>query len=500
MARPIAEGQLRLFGRIDTRPNEETAALASSRASCRCSWRPAGNLWKDVLKAGSFPLVLEMDCDLGADGIRRFTPPRGGIAIVMQSAILGSAILDRLGRTKPGNDAYEASAIQLWSNAPNLRELFGRRFKRHSDLDVSQKARGDHTDVLPDRLGIPYGRDARRWTVARLLRVGKEAATRERLPLSQETCIQCGLYESAKLDPVIPSKLTKTNVRGMLRQGLFDLGPSHAGLDRGTRRLVLQRFIETARRHGALSDEEFQRWMNEDFNNIVHQISKRKTSGGTLDRAIVRQAIVEETFDAYFAVGHAMDVGMRTFAASLDEPLAPMEKHLFSCWYYAQPWLGGLTLMMLHGQFALLRPAIIGVLNEPRSIKARGALIRLLLYYGEMTSKRREADRRAKQLALARNVSGRSATFDSSRVDTLRSRPEWDERVNSLVDRLVADRRPTCNCAGTGRWRMASVEGQQVTLLCERCSAERIIVLTETDIQELRCALLNQAEKNCSGA
>jgi hypothetical protein len=280
----------------------------------------------------------------------------------------------------------------------------------------------------------------------------------------------------------------------MLRQGLFDLGPSQVTVGGETRRLVQDRFIRTVQRHGKSSNEEFQRWMNEDFSNIVHQISKKKTSGGTIDRAVVRQAIVEETFGAYFTVAQAMDVGMRAFAASLSEPLSPKEKRIFASWYYLQPWLGGLTLMMLQHQFPLLKPAIIGTLNEPRSAEARGALIRLLLYYGEMTGKRREADRRAKQRALARNVRGRPAKSSASKIGTLRSRPARDERVDVLLDQLVVTRQISCQCALKARWSLTNVDAlrtaHKVTLSCERCGEAKVIALTAGDISELQRVLL----------
>jgi hypothetical protein len=147
MSRVIDERELRRFGCVEIHPNEGADAGSFAQASYSCSWCPDRELWRDTLESGAFPLVLRMDCHLDRDGIRHFAPPGDSIAVVMRSAVLGSAILDRFGRTSPADDAYGASSLQLWQSASNLRELFGRRFKRYSDLAILNAARGDHGDV-----------------------------------------------------------------------------------------------------------------------------------------------------------------------------------------------------------------------------------------------------------------------------------------------------------------------------------------------------------------
>jgi hypothetical protein len=453
-------------------------------------WRPNQRFWKRLLKEAAFPPGLAMNCDVWPDRTRHFFPGNGAIGTIVEGTILGDLILDASGRTKPENDVYSASAIQLWNIAPNLRELFSRRFKRLSDLEISHTARCGHNDVLPDRLGIPPESNARRWTTAELLRIGKEAAKRESQRLNTETCIQYGLYEAAKLDPLGPHELTESNVRRILRHCLFDLGPSQVAVDRKIRRLVRDRFIKAVQRHGRCSNAAFQRWIDKDFNNIVHQIAKKMRPGGPIDRAVVRQAIVEESFDAHFEVARAMDQGMKAFAASLPKPLTRKEKVIFATLYFGQPWLGGLTLMMLHSHFPALKPAILDVQNDPRSLEAHGTVIRLLQFYGEMAYKRREADREIKKRRFARNVDGRPARDVDRKINTLALRPTRDVRTDTLVDDLVQMHSISCKCRRQGQWSMTAVDraqaGQRVTLRCEQCGQVKIIKLTAGAIQKLR--------------
>jgi hypothetical protein len=430
-----------------------------------------------------------MDCSLTPDGCRRFTPIEPNVDTVARGAIVGAAIRDASGLTRPVQDVYNASAIQLWQVAPHLGALFGRRFKRRSDLELSRGSSASHRDVLPDQLGVVPGSNSRRWTIAQLLKQGRKAAERAGRPLSQETCIQHGLHEAAKLNPVPPSELTKSKVRRMLRFGLFDLGPS-PGVDKTTRRRVRDRFIAAVRHHGDDSNEEFQGWLTKNFyDDVVKQIAKKKKPDGPINRITVCQAIVEDSFESHFEVAECMDVGMKAFAASLAKPLNRDEKAIFAICYHSQPWLGGLTLLMLHAHFAFLRPAVIELLNNPRSNEARGTLIRLLLIYGEMASKRREADRHAAKHRRARNHAGRPAKLSSRGVDASEARPPRD-LANELVTHLCETRAIICKCGVRARWFLCNADrfsaDRRVKFQCERCEQTAVIKLTKADIQKLR--------------
>jgi hypothetical protein len=271
----------------------------------------------------------------------------------------------------------------------------------------------------------------------------------------------------------------------MLRFVLFDLGPANA-VDKTTRRRVRDRFIEAVRRHRDDSHEAFQRWLTKNFDNVVHQISKKTKPDGPIDRVTVRQAIVEDSFESHFEVAESMDVGMKAFAASLRIPLNRDEKIAFATCYQSQPWLGGLTLLMLNAHFPFLRPAVIELLNDPRSTEARGTLVRMLLFYGEMASKRREADRDAKKRGLARNRAGRPAKYSARGVDALQPRRDL---TKEFVSHLRETRAINCKCSDGGCWSLNAdrfKSDHRVKLKCERCQHTAVMKLTQSDLQSLR--------------
>jgi hypothetical protein len=488
MSHPLPIRHLRRFGSVQVYPLEDDNQGSPPQSNHRYVWRPDPEIWSEVLRAGAFPLQLEMRCSLGANGCRFFTPIEPPVDTVARAAIIGAAIRDASGRTRAVQDAYNASAIQMWQVAPNLSELFARRFKRTSDLQLSQGSSASHRDVLPEQLGVvPVpGGNSRRWTIAALLKQGRKAAERDGRPVSDESCIQYGLYEAAKLHPIPASKLTKSKVRRMLRLGLFDLGPSN-DVDKATRRRVRDRFIKAVQQHRNDSDVVFRRWLTS-FDNLVHQISKKKKPDGPIDRAIVRRAIVEDSFASHFEVAECMDVGMRAFAASLAKPLNRNEKATFALLYQSQPWLGGLTLLMLNAHFALLSPAITELLKNPRSTESRGTLIRMLLFYGEMASHRRAADRDAKKRGLARNTAGRPAKHSGRGIEALAGRPELS-LAKEIVRYLCEVRGIDCECHAGGRWFLVNADrfssDRRVDVECERCQAKAVIMLTAADIEML---------------
>jgi hypothetical protein len=485
MSRPIPQRHLRRFGTVAL----DFSDAASDVPTRRYSWRPDPEIWRDYLAAPLFPIDLAMNSAADPGGFRRFTPINGSRGLVAKSAVLGSVILDRCGRTRPEDDLDNASAVQLWIIASSLREYFGRNFKRVSDLQIARNAGVGSKTVLPERLGAPRGSNQRGWTITKLLRIGKAAAKERTRRRDIGTFIQYGLYEAAKLEPIEPQELTQSRVRGLLRQCLFDFGPAEVP-DGTTRRLVRDRLNRAMQRHGHQSNAEFQKWITKDFANIVHQIAKKTKPGGEIDRAVVRQALLEDCFDAHFVVARGMDQGMRLFAALFPDRLNRMEKLLFSTLYFSQPWLGGLTLAMLLPSHPWLRPAGLDVMDNPRADQARGALGRLLQYYGEMTRNRREADREIKRRRFARNVGGGLARAVNCDVNRIASRPSETDQAAALIEHIAATRSVGCKCRRKPRWQVSAVKptkaGLRVALNCERCGEERIVNLTKTTLGQLR--------------
>jgi hypothetical protein len=91
---------------------------------------------------------------------------------------------------------------------------------------------------------------------------------------------------------------------------------------------------------------------------------------------------------------------MKEFASLLPTPLKPDEQQQFEAMYYRQPWLGGLSLVLLRDRLQFLRDALVSLWDEPTSPHRIGVVHRMLAYYAAMASEAREADRRRKARKL----------------------------------------------------------------------------------------------------
>jgi hypothetical protein len=489
MSRAIPLRNLARLGEIEFAAENERDADTSLRRDGRCTWRPRPERWRQLLTSDAFSLELALDCYGTKEGHRRFIPSEGAMGTTARAAILGSVIRDRFRRTRPEDDALNASAVQLWRTAPHLSELFGRQFKRISDLRVPRSS-SCFPNVLPDDLGTVDGSRSPDSSISKLLRVGHNAALAAGQKPTQERCIQYGLFEAAKVRPIPESELTKTRVRRLLRFSLFDLGHATDAVDRETRRRVRRRFIGAMQKHGNVSGDAFEQWLTSDFDNIIHQLSKKQKPDGAINRRTVRQALVEESFDAYFEVAKCMDVGMKTFAAALQPPLNPSERRNFAILYYGQPWLGGLTLLMLQAHFGFLRATVLNVLENPNSVEARGVLIRMLLFYGQMAKNRRQADREAKESRFARNSAGRRVKQLGTHVERAGSRQPRSASAADVVNQFLETRVASCRCGVEARWTLTGVSPLQavhrVTLKCDQCKKEVVIDVTKADAARLR--------------
>jgi hypothetical protein len=101
-------------------------------------------------------------------------------------------------------------------------------------------------------------------------------------------------------------------------------------------------------------------------------------------------------FQALRYTGQCVDIQMRAFVQSIEPQLTPDERAVFEQMYFAQSWLGGIPLVVLHRYFAPLREAIEDLWLDPENAEKAGVLLRVLQFHAEMVTKRREADRLAK--------------------------------------------------------------------------------------------------------
>jgi hypothetical protein len=237
--------------------------------------------------------------------------------------------------------------------------------------------------------------------------------------------------------------------------------------------------------HLADDTETFDRWFRK-VDNLVHQIAKKKSDGGPIDRESVRQALLEIVFQAYVYVGECVHHQMLAFRDSLPRPPSKAERAIFDSMYLRRPYLGDLPMVLLHDRFSMLREVILDIWDNPKESEQHGVLLKLLSYYEEMSRKRREGDRRYKQQHNRRNVGGRSALVIPLNPNTEVTSDSHAELFQRIAAEHRATRRAQCQCPTLDNW-VAKVEGQpddQIVVIQDGCTVcghwERVsISLTE---------------------
>jgi hypothetical protein len=282
-SRPIRSRELNGFGKVELHRLDAVGSsnAGSFKTSHRCVWRPNPQLWESCFESSPPAFSLTMDCHVGLDGNRLFLSPGGPAVAICQASMLGFCVLYATGRMNHQKDRDTKTALQLFQLSSKLHAVFARKYKRESDLQISIGGGGRSDDVLPDQLAVSPG-CCRRWTIAELMKRGRESAQAKGQALNEENCIAFGLYEAAKVDPVNPDGLTRAKVRQMLRIALFDLGPCPDAVDKGTQSRVRERFMRAVEGHCDDTEEDFRCWLTGAVDNIVGQIAKKKGDGGQL--------------------------------------------------------------------------------------------------------------------------------------------------------------------------------------------------------------------------
>ncbi len=406
----------------------------------RYTWRPPHGIEGELPQGFS----LTFDCLTGPDGVRRFAPEGGIHSFIIKAALGGEAVRTGLIEPSPEQRFSDRAMRLFYQMSPGFREHLDRTFTRESDFYVP---RGGH--ILPAELGLDAAGRGEPWTPRGLIARGRaEAVTPENV--DNATGIRLGLTAAARLRPLDPKTLSKAQARALVRLALFDLGPADAPLPKRAIDTVQERLFTTLEDHIDDDTEHFERWFFVNINNIVHLIGKQRKNGGTMPRAVVRQALLELVFRSFTSVGNCIHIQMTAFARALPEPLSELERAHFESLYQNQSYLGGFPLVLLHDRFDFLREAILDVLADPSDVLRVGVVLRLLDYYGTMVCHRREADRQYK--AQPRNEQNRVVQvlpFDPDRdFGVAPARNTFQEIAGALRE----SRQASCLCVTNGHW------------------------------------------------
>lgn len=435
----------------------------------RLIWSPSPSL---DLPAG---FNLSLDCLTSQSGVRRVAPNNDAIEFLLQAALAGHAILIRSTGHTPEREFSYGMIRLFFQQAPHFQEHLARSFRRESDLTVERKARADPSqrDVLPHLVHELYSEGDQRLSVGKFLNEGRQAAMEagHQNP-NDEVAIRFGLFEAARAHPIDPATLSRDEAAAVVRLGLFGLGRHAGAISAEIRDRVVARILAAFEKQQDKSPEDFDRWLRKP-DNIVHAVAKQKKGGGPIDREIVRGVYADLVFRAHEYVGELSTIALNAVLAALPVPLKSDERAVFEAIYFARPWLGGLSVVMLRDRFPFLREIVLALFADPTNLQVAGSLLRMLEFYGDMSEKRRAADVRAKAGAGHRLV-------DAGNWQDLHELGESDSTSHSVeFERLVATYRDqiaaSCDCRSTSHWtpRVDPTTVDKETILindgCETC-------------------------------
>ena len=365
-------------------------------------WRPPERLAAFLPPGYSIPV----DCWKDSDGLRRIVPRCSFEELIDLAPVGGLAVLHGIHGFDPQIDySYRAMFLvhqhvrgRTYKNSRGMKEHLSREFLYARDLFVRRLGRivDGECDVLPDAVGLNAEGKGRRLSVSELTELGRRTAREAgRNNQNSAQAIQYGLLAAAKMNPL---EVTPDEVPNLVRMALFDLPAGEKAPSKELVEIVTERLLAAIDRHLDDSGEAFDAWFTGSKNSLLKQIAQQKSKpGGKLSRDDVRRALLHLGWQAYSYVGQCVHALMRTIKNSVPVPLNETEKRLFETMHESQPVYGDLPLALLAERARYLRQAILAMWNEPENGDHLRVLHRLLAYYAEMASKRREADRQSKQ-------------------------------------------------------------------------------------------------------
>jgi hypothetical protein len=387
----------------DELPTAPTAGHSSCLHQSRWTWRPP------LAVAAQVPenFALEMSCHDIAGAMRRFSPSNGVEQLVHQAWLGGLAILCETRHLDREQRNHFRGSFFLFQLSRSMQEYFNRQFKSGQDLTIRAQGRHGATDinVLPEGLGLDSDGRGKKWSVAQLLRQGELAAqTAGDLPISPEKAIQHGLFVAAKLNPLI---VPECSLARLIKTALFDVDREQVAVPAEVCDQVRDRIFKAFATHLGDGTETFNEWFSGKKSTLIKQIAKqRRAPGGPLDPDLVRRAIVDIGWQAFSEVGDCIHAQMNAFAAALPSPLDAEERLFFDNVYLQRPCFGNIPLVLLWARARFLKRAMMDLWLRPHESEPLGVLYRLLEYYTEMTSRRRDADRMSKQVTAANEGRG----------------------------------------------------------------------------------------------
>lgn len=280
--------------------------------------------------------------------------------------------------------------------------FFSREFSGPRDVVVSRGGLDDDLLVAWESAFThrPYGNDTcipsafGTWTLDMLRAAGDIAARGVGIasPTNAEM-IHFGLVEVARSAHTVGATLTP---RTIVLRATFNIDIDEQLIDKCLAHRAMPHLMRLLEKHKNDSPDKFDKWFWGRRSNIVKQLAKLKTIKPVLNHEEARDFLLSVAFQSFYYVSNTIHQLMQVLGGAIDPPLNEREESAFKHMYMNQPYLGGLSAIVLHPRWRFLMPAMAMVWKDPSNRGNIQVLQRTLILYSEMARERRNADNRRK--------------------------------------------------------------------------------------------------------
>lgn len=389
MVLPISDSP---FGVVEFVPLKEDNADVPSkvlRTTGTQVWTPPAELSSEFVE----PIRIGLEECVTSEGTRIYFPMDKIPKCISHAQDAGFALFSRDNRLSWENQTTYQAMRLIFDHVRRTNNYLRRKFACVDDLIIRRHGRVSYGEnsVLPEDLGLDALGRGQRWSVADLLRHGRQQAREAGIDEpNEETAIRYGLFAAAERNPLFVDK--QEEVESLVRLALF--APTDCTESLADRQVaqVYERLTYLLDRHRFDSREDLNRWLRGGHSNLPKAIANRN-----MDKDIVGKALQQLGWQAHRYVADCVARFFRTFQSALAQPLNPCEREIMGHMYMPQPYLGGLSLLLMYNRAGCFSPIFDRLWSSPGDPTAVKILHRLFWYYVEMSDKRRDADRRSKR-------------------------------------------------------------------------------------------------------
>lgn len=424
-------------------------------------WKPSTELAKHLPTGFEIRLAL-----LEASEHRRIVPIAVG-DFCLQAALVGEAISRLRDRLSAEELATYRMMRFLFQLGGQLRErVDDRSFKSFRELYIARTVEwpGDYRDILPDEFGMTSSNRGR-WSVQHLENIGRRAAQEAGIvnPTTEDTII-FGINAEAWEHPLNLGEMTLEARLYLVSSALFEIdsaAPAHHD-SRSLAELkqrVYGRLVDAVEKHVDTGRQEFHRWLYDEFDSIVKQISTRKRPDGPIPRELARQAILQLSVESWRYMASTIAVFTQLLQEQIRQQLSSRDLATFDVLFAPTPEFADIPLILLYEQFRVVRPTIEKLLDGQSDPALWGSLHRVLQTFATMVKRRRQADRLRDRTPKKEGETSFSSVFDRRK----------------LVQRLHASEKISCRCGNAADWDIElpkDWESESVinlTMICLEC-------------------------------